>query len=236
MEMKRPTYRLFYLHHGLVPAVALALLLWLVARWELDSALATAIYDGQGQSWGLKNNYWLETIIHKGGRLFFGIGYLGLLGCCLLPNYKAHRGPLIYLALSLFIAIVSISLLKKISGIHCPWSVNAFGGSRDIIHWFQGFNGESGCFPAGHASSGYAWVALYFFALMLRPTLKYSALAFGLSLGLIYGGAQQLRGAHFVSHDIWTLAICWFIPMLIYPRFSSKLAAAINNPKTVNQT
>jgi membrane-associated PAP2 superfamily phosphatase len=28
-------------------------------------------------------------------------------------------------------------------------------------------------------------------------------------LGLLFGFSQQLRGAHFLSHDLWTLAICW---------------------------
>jgi len=229
-------YSIFYWQHGLLPALLLALLLGLVVGFNLDSGLATAIYDSQGQSWALRDYFWLETVIHKGGRMVFAVFFVTLLSCCFLPTHKRYRGPLVYLTLSIFLSVVSISLLKKISGIPCPWSVSFLGGSRDMVEWFQGFNGESGCFPAGHASSGYAWVALYFFALMLRPALKYQALALGLSLGLIYGGAQQLRGAHFVSHDIWTLAICWFIPMLIYPGFSSKLAATINNPKTVNQT
>ena len=32
-----------------------------------------------------------------------------------------------------------------------------------------------------------------------------------LLLGLVFGIGQQLRGAHFVSHDVWTLGLCWFI-------------------------
>jgi len=50
-------------------------------------------------------------------------------------------------------------------------------------------------------------------------------LLFGMALGLIYGIAQQLRGAHFLSHDLSTLAVCWFVPMLIYPIFSSNLVS-----------
>ena len=32
----------------------------------------------------------------------------------------------------------------------------------------------------------------------------------GLVDGTGFGVAQQLRGAHFLSHDLWTAAICWF--------------------------
>jgi hypothetical protein len=29
-------------------------------------------------------------------------------------------------------------------------------------------------------------------------------------MGVVFGATQQLRGAHFLSHDLWTAAICWF--------------------------
>jgi hypothetical protein len=36
-----------------------------------------------------------------------------------------------------------------------------------------------------------------------------------LGLGLLFGTTQQLRGAHFLSHDIWTFALCWSINALL---------------------
>lgn len=30
-------------------------------------------------------------------------------------------------------------------------------------------------------------------------------------LGLTFGITQQLRGAHFLSHDLWSAALCWAI-------------------------
>jgi membrane-associated PAP2 superfamily phosphatase len=30
-----------------------------------------------------------------------------------------------------------------------------------------------------------------------------------LGIGLLFGIAQQVRGAHMLSHDLFTLAICW---------------------------
>ncbi|MNV84902.1 hypothetical protein D3C71_1788110 [compost metagenome] len=35
-------------------------------------------------------------------------------------------------------------------------------------------------------------------------------------MGLLFGFAQQLRGAHFLSHDVWTLAISWFVALALY--------------------
>src|SRR3546814_7721096 len=67
------------------------------------------------------------------------------------------------------------------------------------------------CFPAGHASAGYAWVALFFFFGGTRPQWRWKGLVAGLCAGLVFGVSQQLRGAHFASHDAWTLMVCWQI-------------------------
>lgn len=32
----------------------------------------------------------------------------------------------------------------------------------------------------------------------------------------VFGAAQQLRGAHFLSHDLWTLATCWTVSLLLF--------------------
>ena len=89
------------------------------------------------------------------------------------------------------------------------------------------------CFPAGHASAGYAWVALYFFFLARRPAWRWRGLAIGLIAGAVFGIAQQLRGAHFFSHDLWTLMICWSTALLLYvgmlaPRRTAGTAIASN--------
>ena len=36
-----------------------------------------------------------------------------------------------------------------------------------------------------------------------------AVLAIGLLAGMVFGLAQQLRGAHFLSHDVASLAVCW---------------------------
>ena len=41
----------------------------------------------------------------------------------------------------------------------------------------------------------------------------------GLGLGLLFGIGQQLRGAHFLSHDLWSLAICWTVSLVIFRLF-----------------
>ena len=40
-------------------------------------------------------------------------------------------------------------------------------------------------------------------------------LVLALVLGLILGIAQQLRGAHYMSHTLWTAWICWTFGLLV---------------------
>lgn len=95
-----------------------------------------------------------------------------------------------------------------------PMGSRGFGGTRafyGLLDMRPDGLRASGCFPAGHASAGYAWLALYFFAREVQPKLRYWALGAGVCLGLVFGIAQQIRGAHFVSDDLWTAAVCWLV-------------------------
>lgn len=212
----------FYWNHLVLPSVLFVGVLIAIEWFQLDRLLAGFIYDNDLHSWSLRSNYLLEEVIHKDGRLLFALMIVSLIALYFTPRYKMHKRPLAFLILSVLISVISINLIKKISGVPCPWSVDEFGGTQHIMHWFNGFNGQSGCFPAGHASAGYAWVALYFFALVQRRSLRFHGLFFGLGLGFIYGFAQELRGAHFLSHDIWTAAICWVVPAALFHPFFGK--------------
>ena len=70
-------------------------------------------------------------------------------------------------------------------------------------------------FPPGHASAGYTWIASYFFFAAIRPQWRWAGLALGLGLGLTFGITQQFRGAHFLSHDLWTVMICWTVSFVL---------------------
>jgi membrane-associated PAP2 superfamily phosphatase len=38
----------------------------------------------------------------------------------------------------------------------------------------------------------------------------------GVAAGLLFGIAQQSRGAHFVSHDVWSAFLVWIISLTVY--------------------
>jgi membrane-associated PAP2 superfamily phosphatase len=46
---------------------------------------------------------------------------------------------------------------------------------------------------------------MYFYA--RKPALY---LFPGLFVGFVFAFGQQARGAHFLSHDLWSISLCWF--------------------------
>jgi membrane-associated PAP2 superfamily phosphatase len=182
----------------------------------LDIWLASHWYALQGYQWALQD-YWLtEQVLHKGARRLNYLFALAVLLTTVFYQFIDKSQPkrataYLALALSLLLSFTLVAYLKSITNVACPWSLSLFGGTEPYYHLLQqrpAYLAGSQCFPAGHASVGYAWVALYYFFKHTRPDYRIIGLATGLIAGLILGFTQQLRGAHFMSHDITTLFIC----------------------------
>lgn len=205
--------------HLLMPGMMFATAVLFLNGLHMDMRLSDALFLWEGGTW--MRHYWLfDRVIHDGGRLLVHIMVIVLIGVLVgsfvNPYLRTYRNGLIYLFTVVLCALALVNTLKAISGIPCPWSVARYGGSEAFRDIWSGFSFERGCFPAGHASGGYAWVALYFFARVYFPRMRYRGLAVGLGLGLVFGVGQQFRGAHFLSHDIWTLTICWYVSLFGY--------------------
>lgn len=206
-----------------VPALAGALLLLpLLAAWEasgLDLPLAHLAGGVHGFPW--REHWLLAGVLHQGGRL---AAWLGALALCLLawwplgPWRRLSRAARIRLAASTLLAPLAVTLVKAASPASCPWDLHEFGGvARYVSHWRLLADGGSGhCFPAGHAAGGFAFLGGWF---AFRDVDTRLALAWALgavALGLLFGVAQQLRGAHFMSHTLWTAWVCWVTHALVH--------------------
>ncbi|HET7795582.1 MAG TPA: phosphatase PAP2 family protein [Rhizobacter sp.] len=196
--------------------------LWLLPvliAWDasgLDMALAHAF--GGPQGFPLTENWWLTEVLHDGGRraswlvavlltlaVWWPVGPLRRLD-------TPERVQLIGVAL---LSVLSISLLKAASPTSCPWDLAEFGGTaRHVSHWAWLHDGGSGrCFPAGHASSGFAFVGGFFVWRRRAPRIAALWLAAAVVVGFGLGLAQQVRGAHFMSHTLWTGWLCWSLAL-----------------------
>lgn len=126
-------------------------------------------------------------------------------------------GERLQMAISALLALAAVSVGKNLSTTSCPWDLAEFGGvARYASHWALGVvdGGGGRCFPAGHASAGFAFVGGYFALRHKAPAAARWWLAAAVLAGLVLGGAQQVRGAHFMSHTLWTGWLCWTVGWL----------------------
>lgn len=214
----------FFCQHATIPLLLFVYLAGSLEVTRADLKLADWLFQLEGSQWSLRDNYWLSDILHSGGQTFFSL-IVALLICCFLASYffaslSQYRRPLFYLALAVPLSVaIFTNLGKQLTHVDCPWDLIRYGGKKPFLDLFAshpGYYKFGKCFPAGHSSIGYSLLSLYFFFLVVAPRWKFFGLAIGLAVGFIFGITQQLRGAHFISHDLWTLVACWFISLAWY--------------------
>jgi membrane-associated PAP2 superfamily phosphatase len=214
----------FFKNHIVLPSIILAGLLLCLEFTNLDVWLASHFYDIELKRWPYKDHWLTQTVLHKGGRFFvYAIG-VGLLLFSLATwraksTFYAIRHQLTFLVLAGLTGPIIITYLKSHTHIYCPWDLTLFGGRKPHIRLFDSIQDDltiGHCFPSGHSGLGFTFVSLYFFFLLVKPVYKYYGLSVGLVTGLIFGFAQEIRGAHFFSHDVFSLAICWFSSLFLF--------------------
>ncbi|MDB4165144.1 phosphatase PAP2 family protein [Gammaproteobacteria bacterium] len=200
------------------PSLAFILIVIAVHLADLDVWLADFLYRIEGGAWTLRYNHITEDLIHVGGRTLtsaMAVVLLALIaGSYRLTALKPFKIGLWYVFLSAASSALLINVMKSVTQMACPWDLSRYGGTSEYVTLLdQLVTGTStgACFPAGHASAAYCWFGLFFFARAYFPKWQSSALLLTLVLGLTFGIAQQLRGAHFLSHDLWTVWICWTV-------------------------
>jgi membrane-associated PAP2 superfamily phosphatase len=182
----------------------------------LDLWLADQWFALQGGQWAWRS-HWLsyDLIHHHGKQLIIATGLAALLLITVSfvrPAMRHWRAPMSYLLTTMAVVPALIASAKRLSPVACPWDLTRYGGELPYVRTFEHGFGPSDlghCFPAGHASGGFILLAMYFAAL---PLIKRPGrfLLPGLLVGWIFALGQQSRGAHFLSHDLWTLGLCWF--------------------------
>ena len=135
-----------------------------------------------------------------------------------LSAYLHWRQPLVLIAFSIALVPLSQAALKAITGIYSPVDLIPYGGTHPHVGlleqlWKYGTVSTGRSFPAGHASGGFALMALYF--LPLKSKLRLMGLCLGLFAGWSMGLYQIARGEHFLSHTLFTMFAAWIIILLI---------------------
>lgn len=200
---------------------ALALLaLALLLAWDASGLdLAVARRFGGVAGFAARGHWLARDVLHDGGRAL-AWGVLALLGVGIwrpLPFAgRLPRARRVWWFATVLACLAVVTLLKQSSLTSCPWSLAEFGGqARVVSHWQWGVadGGDGRCFPSGHAAAAFALLAGVPALRRDHPRAARCWLAGVLVLGLLFGAAQTVRGAHFVSHSLWTAWLCWAVTL-----------------------
>ncbi|HEY6644833.1 phosphatase PAP2 family protein [Povalibacter sp.] len=212
---------------------------WHAARWPLalalaatsilattnvDIAIANALFfDAVRQRWLGGDSWWANEFMHSGGgwlvRSIIAAIAVAWIATFISERMRHWRRPFAYFLLSTLSTIAIIGFLKHVTNVDCPWDLTIFAGRFPYVHLFADRPDAlrtAHCFPAAHAGSAYALMAVYFAALELDQRWARAGLAMAVALGLVFGIAQQSRGAHFVSHDLYSATIAWCVSLTLY--------------------
>jgi membrane-associated PAP2 superfamily phosphatase len=160
----------------------------------------------------------LSHVLHTGAKQLAVLIYLGVLAMMVWPRgiwRQLTRSQRLEIAAGITLSLVVVTAIKRISLTSCPWDLQAFGGVASYVsHWSWGVSdgGSGSCFPGGHASSAFAFIALSLPWLMSldkdQQRLGRAMTGVMVLSGLVLGLAQTLRGAHYPSHTAWTALVC----------------------------
>jgi membrane-associated PAP2 superfamily phosphatase len=213
----------FWLNH-IVPALIFMLLMLLAyPHTHLDTRITDLFFDAQLHRFTLKNDPFLTLWMHVRLKwLMVAIALAGLVLALLsyrVRGLRAYRLSLLWAFAGMMISTSAVSVFKHYSLHGCPWDIDLYGGSLPLLDLFTSPPAGSvagRCFPAGHPSGGFALMAFYFAFMHSRPRFSVLMLWVGLLMGLLMGLVQMMRGAHFLSHVLWSGWLVWVVLLALY--------------------
>ena len=229
--------RTFWQYHTL-GLIAYGVLLWLVFHWwPLDTWLISPFVGTPTQPFPLKEAWLLTTVAHEGLKhLIVGFVAVLLFGLILKPHsptIRTYRSTICYVLVAMAASTAMVGLLKSASHHSCPWHLTVYGGVGGVEYPLFGAipinAGVGKCFPGGHAAAGFALLALYFAARMNGWRHAWCYALIGIGLGMLMGYAQMMRGAHFMSHNLWTLWWTWLVQLVVFAIWSGYRRNKISN-------
>lgn len=181
-------------------------------------------YNPQTHQWMVDtDNEVLKFIFYDGiKRLLIVIAVLLLFGLIIgwkSERMRPYRRGLIIVVLSSIVVPLAVGSLKAVSNIPCPKNLNLFDGTYPHTCVWEKYTAKEchlekqKCWPAGHASGGFALLSLVF--LFHSKKNKIAAASIAMVIGWSMGGYKMLIGDHFLSHTVITMILAWLLILLI---------------------
>ena len=183
----------------------------------LDFKFQSWFWDGR--DWLIpKDSGWFHQLAYTGPKVLLYAFALGLVWAIALPGRSPAwlgRRRAVYLFLSMAVVSLVCTQLRAVTHMATPRDLTVYGAvapnawEHCLLFDAKPAGYPSHAFPAGHASGGFALLALAFAWTTAEARRR------GVLIGLVYGGAMGLyqvaRGEHFLSHTVATAALAWLI-------------------------
>ena len=210
--------------HILITAILLISVIAIFQFTDLDIFIQSFFYNFDTKNWLIdKDEPILKFFFYDGIKnllILFAVNILIFLIFLrkkeLIQEYK--KGLIIVLLSAIFVPVI-IGSLKAISNTPCPCNIVSFNGTYPDTKVFDSYpkdfiqTSKAKCWPAGHASGGFALMALFF--LFKTPKNQKRALVVALVIAWSMGLYKMLLGDHFLSHTIITMIMAWLIILII---------------------
>ncbi|WP_066165622.1 phosphatase PAP2 family protein [Aliarcobacter cryaerophilus] len=208
----------------LITTILLIVVISIFELTNLDILIQSFFYNFETKRWLVdKNEPLLKFLLYDGLKMaiiIFNIFILIALIFFSKTNFvKEYKKGLVIVLLSTIFVPSIIGGLKAITNTPCPCNIKYFGGTYPNIKVFDSYpkdfvqTSKAKCWPAGHASCGFALMSLFF--LFKKSKSKRVALILAIILAWSMGSYKMLLGDHFLSHTIITMLIAWIIILTI---------------------
>ena len=192
--------------------------------FSLDTTIQDNFFNSYTNTWILDSNLQpYKFIFYDGIKKLLVLFALSLLVLSMLfyktKIIQTYKHGIIIVILSAIIIPFSIGGLKKITNMPCPKNEIIYGGKMIRTAVWERYTSPYDkmptikCWPAGHASGGFALLSLFF--LFKTRKNKLISLAFALTIGWSMGSYKMLIGDHFFSHTVITMMLSWLIILII---------------------
>lgn len=191
---------------------------------DLDLALQDQFYDAATRRWAVDATEPVgRAVFYNGPKALVWV--IGLTALTLAAGPARWRDRFSFSRRGLWLAVLVIATVPALAGlgktftnVFCPSEITRYGGDVAYTKLCEPFPAadkparRGGCFPAGHASGGFALLGLL--ALRATPRWRKGVITLGLGLGWWMGFYQMLKGAHYLSHTITTMLVAWIVVLL----------------------
>ena len=203
--------------------------LWLILAFEhytdWDTEIADLFYDRPHNGWLIppELHRHLDIFFYSGIKkvlMLIGIFcFVRLLASIKYSGLRASNHHFLILLLSIIFVPLVVAGAKYFTNVYCPYQLDIYNGAYPFVRIIDAYPADfiqpkpGRCFPAGHATAGFALMALFYCFKSRRN--RYLGLSLGIIAGWVAGIYQMMRGQHFLSHTMFSMVASFMVIMII---------------------